>query len=216
MGLFSRLTNRERIIISFLVVLVLLNALTIITSRNLSGFSDDFKSMLEDRLIPASDLSKIQERLYRNRINLEELVFMSGFESKDHLIQELKVNHTAIDSIKARYANTYLTEDEVHSLHDFNQLIDHHREIENKIIKYLQRENQEAASNMYLEQSGSPFEELMETIRSLDRIQLSVGEDLYQHAERKVKIIQVFAYLSIAITLMITLNMLKVLRYKVG
>lgn len=217
MGLFSRHTNRERIIISFLVVLVLLNALTIITSRNLSGFSDDFNSILEERLIPASDLSKIKEGLYRNRINQEELVFMSGFESKDHLMQELMINHVAIDSIKACYASTYLTEDEAHNLYYFNQLIDYHREIANKIIKYLQRENQEAASNMYLEQSGSAFEELVETVRSLDRIQLSVGQNLYQqHAERKVKIIQVFAYLSIAITLMITLNMLKVLRYKVG
>jgi hypothetical protein len=56
MGLCSRLTNRERVIISFLAVLVLRNALTMITSRNLAGFLGDFKSILKHRLIPTSEL----------------------------------------------------------------------------------------------------------------------------------------------------------------
>lgn len=215
MGLFSRFSNRERIILSFLVVLILLNALTIITSRNLSGFSDDFKSMLQDRLIPASDLAKIQEQLYRNRLNLEELVFMSGYENQRQLIRELEMNNTTIDSIKLRYAGTYLTDDEVLNLRTFDQRIDKYRGIEARILNHLRTGKQEQASALYLRQSGPAFENLLQTTHTLEDIQLSVGQALYRHAERKVNSIQVFAYLSIGITLMITLNMLKVLRYKI-
>jgi len=215
MGLLSKLSNRERIIISFLVVLVLLNILTLITSRNLADFSQDFKSMLEDRLIPSSDLAKIQELMYQNRLKLEEMVYLHENQNTQKLVREVKNNNEQIDRIKAKYAKTHLTADEAVNLDEFNRLMKNYRQIEDKVFQQMLQDNFSQASDIYLRESMPAFESLLTTTHTLKNIQVTVGEKLYRHAEKKVNSIQIFAYLSLGISLMITLNMLKVLRYKV-
>ncbi|WKN31290.1 MCP four helix bundle domain-containing protein [Porifericola rhodea] len=213
--MFGKLTNRERIIISFLVILVLINVMTIVTSRNLSDFSHDFKSMLEDRLVPSFDLAKIQEQFYRNRLNLEELVYLNEYEEARTVIEKIRENNRQIDAIEAKYAQTHLTEDEEQRLTEFNMLVKNYRRVEEKIIHHIENNNFEEASSAYLRESLPAFEKLLDTTQALEDIQITVGEKLYKHAQKKVGNIQVLAYLSLGIAIMITVNMLKVLQIKV-
>lgn len=217
MHLLSRFSNKERILFSFLVVLVLINVLTLVTSRNLSDFSYDFKSMLEDRLIPSSDLAKIQEQFYRNRLNLEELIYLEEYEYEDAetVIKEIRENNQRIDRIENKYAKTHLTVDEENQLAEFNKLIKDYRLIENEIIRNIEENQFQKASNIYLYESIPAFEKLLNITHRLEEIQLIVGNKLYQHAQKKVRSIQVLAYLSLGIALVITAYMLKVLQFKV-
>ncbi|MEK6481101.1 MCP four helix bundle domain-containing protein [Catalinimonas sp. 4WD22] len=215
MRFLGKLSNRERIIISFLVVLVLLNVLTIVTSRNLSDFSHDFKSMLEDRLVPSFDLAKIQEQFYRNRLNLEELVYMEKYEGAPEVINKIRENNRLIDQIEAKYAKTHLTVDEANSLSEFNELVEDYRRIENRIIQHIESNQFEKASQVYRQESMTAFDMLLDTTHELEDIQITVGQKLYKHAQRKVSSIQILAYLSLGIAIMITVNMLKVLQIKV-
>ncbi len=217
MRVLSKFSNKERIIFSFLVVLVLINILTLVTSSNLSSFSHDFKSILEDRLVPSNDLSKIQEQFYRNRINLEELIYLANDERKNagKIINEIKINNQQIDQIEAKYAKTHLTTDESKQLATFNKVIKNYRNIENKIIENIKQNQFEKAGGIYQQESIPPFEKLLNITHELEAIQLKVGEDLYQHAQKKVISIQVLAYISLGIALMITAYMLKVLQFKV-
>lgn len=217
MRLLSSFSNKERILFSFLVVLVLINILTLVTSKNLSDFSYDFKSMLEDRLIPSSDLAKIQEQFYRNRINLEGLIYLNeyGYESTDSVIRHIRENNLRIDRIENKYAKTHLTADEKSRLKEFNEGFKAYRTIENNIIGYIEGNKFQEASKVYLYESIPAFEKLLDITHKLEDIQLVVGNKLYQHAEKKVKSIQVLAYLSLGIALMITAYMLKVLQFDV-
>ncbi|MDF9797696.1 hypothetical protein OKW21_002959 [Catalinimonas alkaloidigena] len=215
MRFLGKLSNRERIIISFLVVLVLLNILTIVTSRNLTDFSQDFKSMLEDRLVPSFDLAKIQEQFYRNRLNLEELVYMEENEEIKKVISKIRVNNDIIDQIEAKYAKTNLTVDEANRLNEFNTHVKNYRRIENEIIRNIENKQFEAANTVYLRESIPAFEKLLDTTHKLEDIQITVGHKLYKNAQKKVRSIQVLAYLSLGIAIMITVNMLKVLQIKV-
>ncbi|WPP49888.1 MCP four helix bundle domain-containing protein [Catalinimonas niigatensis] len=217
MRFLNNFSNKERILFSFLVVLVLINMLTLVTSRNLSDFSYDFKSMLEDRLIPASDLAKIQEQFYRNRINLEELIYLDEYEyeNAETVIRHIRENDLRIDRIEDKYAKTHLTVDEENQLKEFNERFKNYRDIENKIIKYIEHNKFQEASNVYLHESIPAFEKLLDITHKLEDIQLVVGNKLYRHAQTKVRNIQVLAYLSLGIALIITAYILKVLQFKV-
>lgn len=215
MRLLSRFSNKERILFSFLVVLILINVLTLVTSRNLSDFSYDFKSMLEDRLIPSSDLAKIQEQFYRNRINLEELIYLDDYEDADTVIRHIRENDLRIDRIEDKYAKTHLTEDEKNQLKEFNERFRSYRAIENKIIQYIEQNKFQEASDVYLHESIPAFEKLLNITHRLEDIQVVVGGKLYEHAQKKVKSIQFLAYLSLAIALLTTTYMLKILQFNV-
>lgn len=214
MHFIRHLTNREKIILSFLVILILLNGLTILVSRNLGEFSQSFKSMLEDRLIPSLDLAKIQEDFYQNRLTLLETLVL--LQKDQQWIQEIEKNNVDIDHIILKFSKTYLTSEEAEALDQFKRQIQEYRVLEQKIINFVENDSLEAALEIYLNQSMPAFDRLLSTMRDLEDIQLVVGEELYHEADQMVKIIQMMGYLSIAIALMITLNMLKVLRFKVN
>lgn len=213
MHFIRHLTNREKIILSFLVILILLNGLTILVSRNLSEFSQSFKSMLEDRLIPSLDLAKIQEEFYQNRLTLLETLVL--LQKDPQWIQEIEKNNGDIDHIILKFSKTYLTAEEAEALDQFKRQIQEYRVLEQKIINFVENDRLEAALEIYLNQSMPAFDGLLSTMRDLEDIQLVVGEELYHEADQMVRIIQMMGYLSIAIALMITLNMLKVLHFKV-
>lgn len=213
MHFIRHLTNREKIILSFLVILILLNGLTILVSRNLGEFSQSFKSMLEDRLIPSLDLAKIQEEFYQNRLTLLETLVL--LQKDPQWIQEIEKNNGDIDHIILKFSKTYLTAEEAEVLDQFKRQIQEYRVLEQKIINFVENDSLEAALEIYLNQSMPAFGDLLSTMRDLEDIQLVVGEELYHEADQMVRIIQMMGYLSIAIALMITLNMLKVLHFKV-
>lgn len=214
MSLIPSLSNREKIILSFLVLLVLLNGLTILVSRNLSGFSYSFQSMLEDRLIPSSDLSKIREEFYKNRLYLEEMIFLPDW--RDHnLVQKILVNNQEINQIVLKYSKTSLTPSEKASLEKFNRQLEDYRSLEQQVISFVQHDSLEKARQLFLDQSMTTFENLLTTMRDLNNIQVQEGASLYHKAEKMVNTIQLIAYFSIALALMITVNMLKVLRFRI-
>src|SRR5690606_18796120 len=103
-----RLSNREKITVYFLAILVLLNIVTIIYTHNLKSVSEDFKSMLDDRLVPSYDISKIQEGFYKNRLNLEALIFKVD-TNNNYLLKRILENNQAIDSIILKFSKTKLT-----------------------------------------------------------------------------------------------------------
>ncbi len=213
MRLIRHLNNREKMMLSFLVLLIVLNGLTILVSRNLGGFSLSFKSMLEDRLIPSYDLGNMEERLYKNRLVLSERLVL--FPSEKPLVQQMESNDADIDQVTLKYAETYLTADEAQVFEQFKRQLKAYRKLEQQMIHLAEKGDTQAAKTIYLEQGLPAFDHLLSTIRKLKNIQVKVGEELYREAGRRINILQLIGYLSLAIALMLTVYMLKVLQFKV-
>lgn len=211
MRLIRQLSNREKIILSFLVLLVTLNGSTILVSSNLNNFSYAFKSMLEDRLVPASEIARIQENLYQNRFAL-----LKGItQLQEKVGRDIARNNQEIDELTLMYAKTYLTPKEADELDEYRKQIEAYRKLESQVLRLIEKDSTQAALNIFMQQSVPAFDKLQHTMHSLENIQLVVGKDLYQDADHTVSIIQLFGYLSIAIALVLTVYMLKVLHFKV-
>lgn len=182
-------------------------------SRNLGNFSHSFKSIFEDRLIPSSDLAKMQEEFYQNRMALLEMLVQ--LQNNKQIIKGIRKKNLDIDQITVKISKTYLTAEEEAALNKFYRQVKEYRDLEEEIIKLIEQGKAAAALELYSNQSLPVFGQLLATMRDLEYIQVVVGEELYHHAEHMVHIIQMMGYLSIAIALMITINMLKVLRFRV-
>lgn len=213
MRFIRNLSNKEKIMVSFLVMLVLLNGLTILISKNLGNVSYSFKSVLEDRLIVSKDLADIIEEIYKNRIFLLE--DLDSIQRSQELIRNIQNSNTHIDQIALKVSKTYLTSEEADALMQLNEQVKDYRFHEYKIISLIEQDSLEAARTVYLEQSLPAFERILSTLHKLENIQVAVGENLYHQAQHTVNIIQITAYFSIGIALMITIGLLKLLRFKV-
>lgn len=199
--------------LSFLVMLVLLNGLTIMISKNLGSVSYSFKSVLEDRLVVSKDLASILEELYKNRVFLLE--DLDSIQKSQELVRNIQDNNTNIDQIALKVSKTYLTSEEAAALLQLNDQVKDYRLFEYQIISLIEKDSLEAARKVYLEQSLPSFEDILSTLHKLENIQVAVGEKLYHQSQHTVSIIQLTAYFSIGIALIITTGLLKVLRFKV-
>lgn len=214
MRIIRHLSNREKILVSFLVLLVLMNGFTIIVSRNITGISYSFRSMLEDRLIPSLYLFQVQEGVYKNRLLLEEMIYFSG-QTEEEMIWQIQENNEKIDQVILKLSQTSLTSDEAEALGSFYDTMKGYREAERQVIRMVENGEIEKARSAYLKRSLATFEDLLLPMHDLEDIQLTVGEGLYAEAEHAVSSIQLMAYLNMGIALMVTVYMLKVLRFKV-
>lgn len=209
------LSNREKIIFSFLLILIVVNLLTVVITHSLGSFSTSFRSMLDDRLVPSSDISKIQERFYQNRLKIEELIFMVD-SSRSGQEKDIRQNNAEIDRILKKYLLTHLTEEEEYNLTIFREELKNYRRIELKIMAAFEAGEVEDAREIFLSNSLMAFNKMLDLLHHLADIQLEVGEELYHNAVNNIRVINLTSYLSIAVAVLLTLNMLKVLDIKMN
>lgn len=187
--------------------------MTLIFINNLNAVSDDFKSMLDDRLIPSADISKIQEGFYKNRFNMEELVFKVDTTS-NNLENRIEKNNQIIDSVLQKYSKTKLTEKEAYELQSLKNKIKDYRKIENTIRYYFYEGDLEEAKALFRKDGLYHFQLLMEELHNLADLQVEVGSALYEDAKDKLGTINLVSYLSIGVAIFIAINMIKVLGIK--
>lgn len=210
---FLKFSNREKIVVYFLAILILLNITTLVYTHNLRAVSDDFKSMLDDRLVPSADISKIQEGFYKNRLNIEELIFK--FDSSNQNINaRIFRNKQIIDSVLQKYSKTKLTRKEASELATLKKRIKDYRHIESEIQNYFYEGEVEVAKRLFRKDGLQQFQLLTEELHKLADLQIEVGSNLYKDAKDKLGTINLVSYLSIGVAIFVAVNMFKVLGIK--
>ena len=166
--------------------------------------------MLDDRLIPSSDIYKIHEGFYKNRLQLEDLIFGVDTESLKLRTQIARTNEN-IDSVLEKYSKTKLTENEAFELAALKESIVEYRDLEERIQQLYYTGDIETAREMFKTDELIQFQILTEELHKLAAIQVYVGGELYEDAKDKLFTINLISYLSIAIAIFLTFNLLKVL-----
>lgn len=209
---FLKLSNREKIILYFLTILVLLNLVTVIYTHNLKSVSEDFKSMLDDRLVPSYDISHIQESFYKNRLNLEALIFK--VDTNNYLHERIKENNTYIDSVISKFSKTKLTEQEAFDLETLRTKMAGYRSLEGEIELLYQEGKVREAQTLFRDKGLNSFQTLNDELHELSDLQVEVGTELYQHTRDNISTINLVSYFSIAVAILLAVSMFKVLGIK--
>lgn len=210
---FLKLSNREKIVVYFLGILVLLNIVSVIYTHNLKSVSEDFKSMLDDRLVPSYDISQIQEGFYKNRLNLEALIFK--VDTNNHYLHEkITENNTQIDSVISKFSKTKLTEKEAFDLANLREKIANYRSLEANIEALYQKGEIVEAQELFRDRGLNSFQALNMELHELSDLQIEVGGELYRHTRDNINTINLVSYFSIAVAIVLAISMFKVLGIK--
>lgn len=123
---FFQVRNKFKIccVLIVIIVLVLLNNLR--SRRHISRLDKSVSSIYQDRLLPATYLYEISNRLYQKRLMLEE---KSGLRAGWASWKEEKDKE--IDSLVKIYDSTYLTKEEQEQWTRFKQQLKRYTEMEN-------------------------------------------------------------------------------------
>lgn len=210
---FPKLSNREKIVIYFLGTLVLLNLVTVVYTHNLKIVSEDFKSMLDDRLVPSYDISTIQEGFYKNRLNLEALIFQVD-TNNNHLHDRIIENNTTIDSVLLKFSKTKLTEKEALELASLRKKIVDYRSLEERIEILYKKEDVNVAQALFRDEGLISFQRLNDELHNLSYLQIEVGGELYRDSRDNLFTINLISYFSIAVAIFLAISMFKVLGIK--
>lgn len=208
---WKRLNNRSRILVLLLASLVLLNAIVLVTTYSLKSFSGSIASMLNDRLIPSSEISRIQEYCYKNQLYLEDLVFRN---SRHKIPEQIEANNRQLDEVFQQYRNTYFTEEEDEHARQFMLALNEYRKYEAQILLLHDQGEQEAAEQLFVRESSRMFDAMIRELHQLSGIQLNVGRLLYKDADNNIRIIKLVTYTSLFLSLIVAAQLLKVLGIK--
>lgn len=202
------LNNRGRILLLLLCSLILLNGIVLVTTSNLSAFSGSFASMLNDRLIPSTEIAQLQEYSFKNRLYLEDMIFR---EPQLNLRAPINENNRLVDSTFMHYKLSYFTEEERAHAGRFLTSLQEYRSYEQKALQLLAEDRRKAAAVVFENESDAAFHTMMQELHLLSGIQLAVGRLLYEDAHNKIQIIKLVAYFSLFVSLIIAVQLLKVL-----
>ena len=211
MRFWKGLNNRGRILFLLLASLVLLNVIVLVTTYNLKSFSGSISSMLNDRLVPSTDIANIQEFCYKNRLFLEDLIFR---KKRDNLPELIAQNNQLLDSTFVKYKQTYFTEEEIEHALQFRKSLQQYRKYEQEILSLLRQEKQQEAEDLFTEESSQAFQTMIQELHLLSGIQLIAGRLLYENADENIKSIKLVSYASLCISLVVAMQLLKVLGIK--
>jgi hypothetical protein len=187
------------------IVLIIIMLATWFVNFTIQEVDNQFKSVYQDRLVPAAYMTEILERYYQNQLLLEQHL-QSGSEAKqDSLANLWQINIIANSTLIRQFETTYLTKQEAIYLKNFKQAVKDLQLIQEQILAYSRNNDKQAAFLLYKEQNQGQFQRLLSPLHDLITLQEQVGHELYLSADRKVKSMKLTSYMVIAMSVIIAL-----------
>lgn len=200
-----RVKQRDKIAIALGAIFLVIVLANWFVNYNVSQISGQFRSVYEDRLVPALDISAITELNYKNHMLLEEHILSNDQPTKEILQLQIARNQQEIDSIVIKFEATYLTKQEGQDLRDYKKAQIQLIAIQKTILDLSVRNNAVTAKNTYNTLGKEKFQELLGPLHALSQLQETVGHELYASADRSINAIRILSYLVIGMAVIISL-----------
>ncbi|GHA59824.1 MCP four helix bundle domain-containing protein [Pontibacter akesuensis] len=199
-----RIKQRKKIALALGSIFLIIVLANWFVSYSMTVVSTQFKSVYADRLVPALDISAIQEYNYQNRLLLEEHI-LAEVPQKEEITAKISENEHRIDSLVAKYSATYLTPQESEDLKVYLQADQQLGGVMTAILKLSAAGDELAAGKLYKQQGLEAFQEVLLPLHALSLLQEEVGQSLYEDAERQMKSLKILSNLVIALAVILAL-----------
>lgn len=174
MKILYSLKNNFKIALTLTVLLVCLILTSQLEKQHLKEIDKGFSSMFADRLVPATDMFSIADQLYERRMLLQSYLLAAEKTPMPPLEEEYK----PIDSLLAKYRETYLVEEEVVCFETLMAKWSAYKHHETKIIALTGRHSNDQAILLFNTEGQDLFRSIIADLEKLSRIQSQVGENL--------------------------------------
>jgi len=211
----NTINNRQRhtIALALCAVFIIIVLANWWVSYSMTQVSKQFESVYQDRLVPALDITAMQERFYQNRMLLEEHLQAEAPARQQQLEKELQQHMREIDSLAAKFEATYLTNQESKDLKRYKRAVRRLSVVQLQVLKQSRAGNKDAATGIYKADVVPAFNELLLPIHALSQLQQDVGHELYASAEQQLNTLKMLSYLVIALAVILALLLGVVLQH---
>jgi hypothetical protein len=199
------LMQRNKIALAFAAIFVIIVLANWLVSFTMERVSRNFQSVYQDRLIPSMEISEILERYYQNRMLLEEHVMADDTTAYAGLKQRIATNTQTIDLLVDKFEHTYLVDKELEELATYKKQFANLVLVQDKILNLSADGNKAEAKQLYRAEGQEAFQDQLVPLHALIRVQGDVGQELYQSADRSVKMLKVLSYLVIGLAVIVAL-----------
>jgi hypothetical protein len=189
------LKQKTKIALLLFLIMACTILIRVLEDRSIKNMEKAFTSLYNDRLIPATDIFYISEKLYAKRFLLE--IFVYSDENKLSIAQlnsKLKTYDKEIDTLLAKYEKNHLTELKVKLLEN--------KVLEKNILLNANSLDKAALRKLY-DNGEKSFLDMSALLTQLTKIQTVVGEQLKEDSQKIVRGTSLYSTLQLLIAIII-------------
>ena len=177
MGFKHSIKQKSKIAIFLFGVMACTLLIRVLEDKSIKEMNNAFVSLYKDRLIPATDLFYIADKLYAKRHLLENMQEKSP-AAKIELIKILGSYDANIHALITKYEKTLLTPQEKKYLEELKSQLKANSEIENKLLT----DGVVTSKSELTKQTTASFNSITKKLTELTQIQRKVGEELIKNS----------------------------------
>ncbi|WPP50719.1 MCP four helix bundle domain-containing protein [Catalinimonas niigatensis] len=194
-----------KIALGLTVVLICIILTSLVEKENLNTLDQSFSSIYADRLIPATDIFYISDHLYEKRLKVQSLLLSVESETQASDVQDLKRQNKAVDSLLAKYRETYLVENESTCLEDLTQKWEAYKSHEENVLNLAMNSQKTEAYDLFKTRGNDIFRVIITDLHKLTSIQSKVGTDLMNTSKSSIASTHLMFVLQVGVVIIIAL-----------
>ncbi len=175
--------QKTKVALLLFCIMVCLIMVRILEDKSIKKMNNSFISLYNDRLVPATDLFFIGEKIYIKKGMLESYILNEmNIEDQKNISKKLILHNKGIDSLLTKYEKTFLVKPEKKHLIALKSNILASRIIEQQIINVHQKEKNSNPRSLLILLKNT-YNGAFNKLSELTLIQSKIGDELIKSSK---------------------------------
>ena len=198
------LKQKTKIALLLFLIMACTILIRVLEDRSIKNMEKAFSSLYNDRLVPATDIFYISEKLYAKRFLLETFVYSDNNKlTPQQLNAKLRTYDKQIDTLLTKYEKTFLVKNEKNHLTELKVKLLENKVLEKNILLNANSFDKPALRKLYDSSAEQSFFDISNTLSQLTKVQTVVGEQLKDESQKIVRGTNLYSTLQLLIAIII-------------
>ena len=203
--------QKTKVALLLFCIMICLILVRILEDKSIKQMSESFVSLYNDRLIPATDLFFIAEKLNLKKDLIESYINNDRVSTDQNTINKSLLAHNeSIDSLLLKYEKTFLVTPEKKHLVELKSNILASRIIEKNIISNLQIKETLTKQSISTLLNDS-YKEIFNKLSELTQIQSKIGDELIKSSKSIVSGTNLYSTIQFVLAIIIGVLIVSIL-----
>jgi hypothetical protein len=204
------LKQKGTIVLLLFLIMACTVLIRVLEDKSIKNLEKAFSTLYYDRLIPATDIFHISEKLYAKRVILETYIYSSEADKKA-VEDQLNKYDIQIQTLIEKYEKTYLVSNEKDQLGQLKAKILAARNFENSVLNNDEFQDESDLKEKLLDQSEASFLGISNSLSQLTNVQTVVGEELQTNTKKIISGSNFYSTLQLILAVVIGILIVSIL-----
>ena len=169
-----------------------------------------FSTLYHDRLVPATDIFHISEKIYAKRVILQTYIYGSKADQKT-VEQQLEKYDIQIKTLLEKYEKTYLVAHEKNHLDQLKSKIAAIKNLENRMLSQANLKENQFLGKEFIAHSEHLFLNVSATLTQLAEVQTTIGKELENQSKKIISGTNLYSNLQLILAIIIGVLIVSIL-----